>query len=300
VDKLNRQYELTIQAIDGHELQFTLPYTIEFSVDRNNYSSPNTATITIYNLAPDTRNQLRKDAIDTDVSRRVTLKVGYGDNLSTVFDGTLDHCWSARQGTNFLTQMEARDNGFVYSNTNVSVYYSQGQTIRSVVDSVVKQLAQKGVTVGYIGDIKGSFPRSGAKQGLAMEILRELTNDTCFIDNNKIFVLGDKEAIIGPFEEISSATGLIGTPVLENTFLKAELILEPRLLICQKIKMNTTTGSNKNNPSYTYGITNFNGDYKITGIAHRGTISPTVAGSATTSVVLSGETVEIAYRGIGV
>lgn len=300
MDKLNRTYELTVQAINGDNLTFKLPYTIEFSVDRNNYSSPNVASITVYNLAPDTRNAIRKDAIDTDKSRRVILKVGYGNNLSTVFDGTLDQCWSARQGTNFLTKIEARDNGFIYSNTNVTVYYSAGQTIRSVVENIAKQLRQNGLGIGIIGEVPGVFRRAGVKQGLALEILREITNDTCYIDNNNLFVISDGEAIIGPYTEISTATGLIGTPILENTFLKAEIILEPRLLICQKIKMKSETGSQKNNPTYFYGITNFDGDYKVTGIAHRGVISPTIAGSATTNVVLAGETIAQVYRGLSI
>lgn len=300
MDKLNRTYELTVQGLSGNFLTFKLPYTIDFSVDRNNYSSPNVASITIYNLGPDTRNEIRKDAIDTAVNRRVTLKVGYGSNLSTIFDGTIDQCWSARQGTNFLTQIQARDNGYIFSNTNVTVYFSEGQTKESVVRKVADQLKQQGLGIGIIGEIKGNFRRQGVEQGLAVDVLRKLTNDTCYIDNNTLFVIADGEALQGPFQELSSKTGLIGTPILENVFLRAELILEPRLLICQELKLKSETGSNFNNPTYTYGITNFDGDYKVTAISHRGTISPTIAGSATTSIVLAGETIQKVYKGLSI
>lgn len=298
MDKLGRSYELTVQRIDGRDQVFTLPYSIEFAVDRNNFSSPNTASISIYNLSQDTRNQLRKDAIDTDVSRRVKLRVGYGDIKSTIFDGTLDHCWSARQGVHFITHLQCRDNGFVYDNIDVTINYAENQSKKSVVENIIQQLSASGISRGVIGDIAGTFPRRGSKQGNAMKLLREITGDNVFIDTGKIYCLNDGQEIIGPVTLIDSANGLIGTPIVENTFLNVEMLLEPRVLMCQKVKLITTTGSNAQDITYHYGINSFNGDYKITGISHRGIISETVAGSATTSLVLSGQRIEQTYRGL--
>lgn len=311
--KLNRAYSLRVQRVDGSFQEFELPYTIDFDVDRHIYSSPNEATIRIYNLSPDSRNQLRKDTLDTDVSRRVTLKVGYGENMSTIFDGTLDHCWSGRQGVNFITNLHCRDNGFIYSNTFVSVAYSDGESRKSVVDKIIKQMEKAGIQRGIIGNIEGSYPIGRTIEGLACDLLRTVTGDISFVDNNKVFVLNDNEAIVGDYKEITSETGLINTPLIENAYVRCDILLEPRLLIGQRVKLNSTTASEgyyvsgagsydefvqKGKSGYHYTGSNFNGDYKIIGVRHSGTISATVAGTAVTNVVLGGEYIQVAYKGL--
>lgn len=315
MNKLQRSYFLRVQRNDGLFQEFELPYTIEFDVNRNNYSTPNSASIKIYNLSPDSRNAIRKDILDTDVSRRVTLKVGYGETMSTIFDGTLNQCWSARQGVNFITHLDCRDNGYLYNNGEVSVQYSAGESVKSVVEKIVKQMKPYGVDKGIIGDIQGTFYRDGSVKGLAVDLLRTITGDIAYIDNNKIFCLNDGEGIETEYQEITSDTGLLDTPILENAFVRCNLLLEPRLIINQKIKLNSTTASNGYNyvgstsygeiqtkglSTYHYAVTNFNGDYKITGIRHSGVISQTVSGSAVTSVVLSGEYIKTAYKGFSI
>jgi hypothetical protein len=313
--KLNREYSLKVQRVDGTFQVFELPYTIEFDVDRHVYSSPNEATIKIYNLSPDSRNQLRKDVLDTDKSRRVTLQVGYGGNMSTIFDGTLDQCWSGRQGVNFITNLKCRDNGFIYSNTFVSVAYSDGESKQSVINKIIKQMESAGIQRGIVGNIEGSYPIGRTIEGLASDLLRTVTGDIAFIDNNRVYVLNDDEALIGDYTEITSDTGLLNTPILENAYVRCDILLEPRLVVGQKIKLNSQTASegytvsgatyfgefkNKAQSNYHYSVTNFNGDYKVIGIRHSGTISATVAGSAVTSVTLGGEYIKTAYKGISI
>lgn len=284
MDKLNRSFELSIQAVDGEEVKFSLPYTIEFSVSRNNLSSPNVASISIYNLAAETRNRLRQDLVDMNVTRYVILKVGYGSTQSTIFSGTLNQCWSARQGPNFVTYISARDNGYVYSDTRIDVQWSANQSYQSILPDVLAQLKQNGVTAGVIGEIEGKWFKAGAFSGRVMQFLEILTGNNVFIDSNRLFILKDGDSYIGPYSEINDKTGLIGTPILENTFLRCDIVLEPRILVGQKITVDTKTGSNPTRESSFFKVTNFNGDYKVTGIKHNGTISPTVAGTAITSL----------------
>ena len=61
MDKLFRKYEMVVVGNDGRKYEFKLPYSIEFTVQRNNLSTPNTASITIYNLGANTRAAMRKD-----------------------------------------------------------------------------------------------------------------------------------------------------------------------------------------------------------------------------------------------
>jgi hypothetical protein len=298
--KFNRTYELTITGLDGEVQYFALPYSIDFAAHRQAYASANTLTLNIYNLATKTRSNLRKDTNDFDVSRRITLKVGYGDQLSTIFDGTLDTCWSERQGVNFITHITARDNGLVYSTTRITYTYADGETKQSVVDGIVKQLTDDGLIEGsLIGQVDGFFPKGSVLDGPPMEILTEICGNICFIDSNKIYVINQNSAIEGVFDYLSSETGLLNTPRLQQAYVEVELVMEPRVLICQKINLESTTADNNNNPQFHLVVPSFNGDYKVIGIAHSGMISPTLAGTATTKLTLSNEVINTLYKGFG-
>jgi hypothetical protein len=86
--------------------------------------------------------------------------------------------------------------------------------------------------------------------------------------------LRDNEVVLGSIAEISSASGLLGTPVLQETFLTFDILFEPRLFVGQKVRLNSITAAN------------FNGEYKVVSVKHSGTISEAIGDDARTSVAL--------------
>ncbi len=60
MDKYNRNYELYIEKSNNETLKITLPFTVEFEIHRNSFSSANVCQIRVYNLAPNNRNQITK------------------------------------------------------------------------------------------------------------------------------------------------------------------------------------------------------------------------------------------------
>ncbi len=288
MDKLFRNYNLLVQGLDGEFQAFTLPYTMEFDIRRSKFGDANQCSIKIYNLNPNTRNNLRKDSTDFDINRRLTLSVGYGKSLSTIFDGTIFRCYSYRDGVTFVTEIEGMDAGFAFVNAEVQIDYSAGSTYQAIVEKIAKQLEPFGITRGAIGRIPGVTERAGSYAGNAIEILKNLTGRTFFIDNQKLFVLQDNETFDGTFNLISAETGLINTPILQETLVNCEMIMEPRILIGQKITLDSQTASNNNTTTDRLLINNFNGEYKVVGLEHKGTISQTVAGTAITKLSLAG------------
>lgn len=272
MDKYNRQYILEIQRKDGTLLKIKRPFTVEFEIHRNSLSSANVASFRIYNLNADNRNQIRRDQFDFYDVREVSFYAGYGDNLPLAFKGNINQAWSVRQGVDFITQIESYDGGFAYLNAVTSDQFPQNTQTQSIVTSLVKSLP--GVKIGAIGTYQGSISRGQSVNGNTTDILIQQTNGGFFIDNGIANCLNDHECIEGSIPLITAKSGLLGTPVKENTYINFEMLFEPNLKIGQLIRLESQTAEH------------WNGDHKVILIKHTGTISESVSGSAITSVGL--------------
>lgn len=273
MEKLNRNYSLMIETRDRGMLEITPPFTLEFDINRNILSSASTSSFRIYNLNPNNRNNIRFDSFDFGVLRTISMKAGYGnDNLSTVFHGNINRAWSVREGTNFITQIESFDGGFAFVNAQSNVTVPKNMPFVSIVGSLVGDLSKFGVTPGAIGSFTGILTRGNSYSGSTTDLLKDLSGGGFFIDNGKAHCLKDGEALQGEVLVINSASGLLGTPMLEETFLKFDILFEPRLIIGQKIRLESITGAN------------FNSEYKVISLHHKGMISATVCGSAITTI----------------
>lgn len=268
--KFNRNYILTIQTPLGGELTIKPPFTIEFDITRNVLTSANVCSIRIYNLSEKNRSLIRKDVTDYSDLRSIKLRAGYGDNLPVIFAGNITQAWSVRESTNMITQIECFDGGFAYATAQTSMEFPSGTDQRNILATMAKSLP--GVEIGAIGDYTGQISRGNSYTGSTVDILRDLSGGGFFIDNGKANILGDSECLQGEIEVINSASGLLGTPIRENTIINFDMIFEPRLLIGQRIKLESITAAN------------FNGFYKIISVKHRGMISESVSGDAITSV----------------
>jgi hypothetical protein len=275
VPKFGRSYSMVAQGTTGIFLTVEPPFTLEFDITRNIFSSTNVAQLRVFNLAPNTRNLLRKNVIDLDDQRTVTLKAGYGDNLPVVFAGNITQAWSVREGrTNFITQIESFDGGFAFATGITSRTFQAGASMRSVLEAIIEDLP--GVSLGVIGDgydfSIGS--RGNTYSGNSAQLLTELTNGQFYIDNGKAYILGNSECILGQTATISANTGLLGTPLREQSFISIDMVFEPSIVCGQIVDLQSGTDQT------------FNGEYKVASVKHRGTISPVVCGEAITTLVL--------------
>ncbi len=279
MDKFGRNYHLKIGVASGTPIEITLPFTIEFDITRNTLTSANVCQIRIYNLSAVNRNQIRFNASDYGQFRAIELRAGYGQtNLPIIFTGNISQAWSVREGVNFITQIECYDGGFAFVNGKISQPFAAGTTYRSAIKGMAETLPN--VTVGAIGnfaDLTGNdkLVRGNSYSGNTMKILGEQTGGAAFIDLGRFNALKTNEFIagaeVGGLGLINSKSGLLNTPVLEHTIVRFDMIFEPSLVVAQRIRLDSLT---KNN---------FNGDYKVTAIKHRGMISEAVCGNVVTT-----------------
>jgi hypothetical protein len=275
LNKFQRNYQLLVYVPSGDVIKITPPLTIEFDIQRDFLSSSNVASITVYNLAEETRGKCRKDAIDYALaSFRLEFKAGYGSQLSTIFKGTVNRARSHRKGTEFLTQFECFDGGFAYANAQSGLPFIAGTTNREIIEKLIEDLKPYGVEKGAIGEISGEASRAGACTGSTIENLTQKTNGSFFIDNGKANVLSNNEVIDGTIPLITSASGLLSTPTRENNTMDVDLLFEPQIQIGYTVELQSITNKA------------FNGFWKVCTLKHRGIISDAVSGNATTSMGL--------------
>lgn len=259
---------------DPDVLQVTLPFTVEFDIVRNTLSSLNEATIRIYNLSEANRSRIRKNVVDWFDLRTITLRAGYGTNQPVVFSGNITKAFSVREGVNFITQIEAFDGGFAFVNGKSNKEFPAVVTQKYILEKLIEDLP--GIQQGIIGNNYDAtlVSRGNAYSGNTAELLRELTNGQFFVDRGLANVLSNSEYLEGLLPNISSDSGLLGTPMRENTLITFDMLFEPQVVTGQGIHLDSDTDAN------------FNGFYKVVGIKHRGMISESVDGDAITSLTL--------------
>jgi hypothetical protein len=295
INKFNRNYLLQIQelvgslnasasqsavitdiggATTGGLLEVTLPFTIEFDITRNTLSSANVCQIRVYNLAEIKRNFIRHNEVDYGNYRAIQLKAGYGDNIGTIFKGNVSSAWSVREGNNFITQIECYDGGTAWINGTVDINVAKGTTIRDTIKALAANLPH--VDVGHIGGYFGALTRGASYSGSAMQLIDDLTGGGAFIDLEKLNALRTNEfiAVPGGPAILDNKSGIVGTPLLERGYVKLDMIFEPLIQAGQLAFLQSSTDSN------------FNGEYIVKAVKHRGTISAAVCGSVITSLTL--------------
>lgn len=274
-NKFGRFYKLLVEKNDGGTLELGLPFTIEFDINRNTQTSTNVASIRVYNLSRTNQAQIRHDETNYDNFKAVQLYAGYNDNPPLIFVGTIFHGWSVREGTNIITQMECHDGGIALTNGTVSKTYPRGTFIRDIILDLISTLSTDGLSLGIVGDFPGFLDKANTYSGNTINILRDITGGALFIDNAKVYALKDNENIKGTLQVITSDTGLLGTPVRQQSYINFDMLFEPNLIAGQKVELKSTRN-----------VDNINGTYKINSIHHQGVISEAVCGNAITSVGL--------------
>ena len=298
MEKFNRVYSLRVEVDDGvntspltssqigtgldfranKNVEITLPFTVEFTISRQNLSSAQTATFRVMGLGEHTRNTIQKDIFQFNQLRAVQFRAGYdspsGRFMPIVFNGTVSTAYSWREGTVWITEIEAYDGGFQMANGfSVSQTLAPGASAYQTIRQLSKLLPYQSGS-----PIVGSFPATNKRGevlfGNIWDLILQKSNGLATIDNGQVKALNYHEVIQGEIPVLTSETGMLGTPKRTSNTLELETIFEPRLTLLQLIELQSVSY-----PQY-------NRAWKVMGFEHRGTISGAVAGDCLTTVRL--------------
>jgi hypothetical protein len=278
MDKFGRIYDMRISTRDGGNITVQLPFTLQFMIQRHSMPDANVAQFKIYNLPRHIRDLIRFDISLLDRRQEVALKAGYKsvhydlNDLPMIFRGSIKYAFSERVGTDWITTIECYDGGFALANSRIEKEFIKGEQWRSSMEKVLElmQDIKTGKLSPNLLPADKKTLRGHTVHGKIADVLNENFGCNWFIDNGIVNVLADDEALAGAIKVINISTGLLDTPVRQDTIIDFDMIFEPRLLVCQLISLMSET-----DPA-------FNGTYKLVSFKHQGTISDAVCGEAVT------------------
>lgn len=181
---------------------------IAFQVVKTASTPANTASITIWNLASTTRNELQ------DGEQVVRLRCGYSqDGEEIVFVGQVDRVVTGREPPDVVTEIECADGILELRQVRVSISLTAGATAQQALDIVAEQLA---IPVRPIdADLSGEFLRGFSYYGRASEALDKIVarfDLEWSIQNGELQVLERGTTTQNLATVLSPETGLVGSP----------------------------------------------------------------------------------------
>lgn len=182
---------------------------IGFKIERTDSSTPNKASIKIYNLSKDTHNKI------SSAGNHLTLRAGYADeSVAAICFGDVVSARRTKEGMDYVTEIEAYDGRTASVGTLVSVSFAEKTNAKTVAKAFTDALGlavkgEKNIPPGLKYD--GGFAFIGA----ATEGLSQVLNRAglVFTIQNEMLYIGKKgEAFEKTGLELSAETGLLTVP----------------------------------------------------------------------------------------
>jgi hypothetical protein len=192
-----------IVEIDGLRTQFKIEKTLD--------KSPNTAEITVTNMAARTRSSLQAKG------SKIILSAGYNSTLAQIFVGDarlIDH---VRNGTDWDTKIQAGDGERAYLNGRVSESFAGGVRVPTIVSKVSKFIGlDASDAASKLNELQGAqFVNGYVAYGRASAELDKLLRArgyTWSIQDGRLQILKPGESATERVVSLSSDSGLIGSP----------------------------------------------------------------------------------------
>lgn len=262
--KFGRAYRLTVVPLStGSPIIIELPFTMQLSMVVDSGSYMNQIDIDVLNLSEEHRNQIYQDRYVLGTAPNLILEAGYA-NLYRIFYGRIFEANSSREGSNIVTRIRGLDSNVDVNNTQVYQTLQSGQTLGSVLQYIIGQFPnlQQG---NDLAAFDTPFNRAVSLNGNAWNLLKQYSSGNVFISNGKIYVLRPQD-VLNSTTIIDADTGLLETPRRDQGALWITTLFEPSVQVGQQLQFQS-----KIQPNY-------NGTYKVLGVAHRGVISGAVCG----------------------
>ncbi|MGH1571388.1 phage protein [Methylobacterium sp. P31] len=215
-------------------------FKIRFDTHQALAGTPHHINLYIYNLAPSTIAQMRKE------KGKVEVYAGYIENPGLIFQGEAIQIRNGRESiTNTYVHVLATssENGRNYATVNKAL--AAGHTFKDRVDLATQSLAEYGVTVGFIDDLGSrKFPRNFVFSGMTHDLLRETceaVGATWHIQGNRFYLLKRDTTLPGSVVVLNSDTGMVGLPEQTLDGVIVRCLLNPRIYPGTKLQINESS-----------------------------------------------------------
>ena len=271
--KFLRHYEIRITTPDGYAITIKTPISAQIDVDQQvKGSSLSNASVTLTNLAPNTRARLGKDKFTRVDYWQIIILAGYGKTLFEMFRGNIQEGYSYKQGTEWYTKLECYDGAYQVQNGFMSETFTKNTELKDAIIQSVKNLPQ--ILVGVLGSPAegNSAARGRVVVGNPYDEIQKMTNGQAYISGETLYVLADNEVLPGSVFVLKSANNKT-TPKRRDGYLEVDCLFSPELKVGRIAELRSA-------------VEKYNGQYKIFGLKHSASFSSAEAGDATTTVSL--------------
>lgn len=271
--KFLRTYEIRITTPDGYAITIKPPITCQLEAEQSvKGSSLSNASVTLTNLAPNTRERLGKDKFTKVDYWQIIILAGYGKTLIEVFRGNIQEGYSYKEKTEWRTKLECYDGAYQVQNGFMAETFTKENSIKQMVIQSIKNLPQ--LLEGVLGSpaSEETPARGRVIIGNPFNEIQKMTDGQAFIADETLYVLADNEVMPGEVF-VMSAEGNKTTPKRRDGYLEVDRIFSPELKVGRIAELQSL-------------IKKYNGQYKIFGVKHSATFSQAEAGDATTTVSL--------------
>lgn len=272
--KFGRYYEVRIKTPDGYLITIKPPVTFVMEVQRDMRAAVNNASLTIYNLAPNTRNHIYKDLYTFTERWQMSIVAGYGEtDLYEIFRGNIEEAYSLKQNADWVTTIKAYDGSYQIKAGFANETIAKGVDLAGQIERVVHTMPE--MLMGVLGSpAKGdAAPRGQVITGNSYDIVQDLTGNHAFIDGETLYVLGDDEVLSGD-AFILQGENSFTTPKRRDTYLETDTVFSPEIRIGHYCEIRSS------DPRY-------DGQYQVFGLKHAVTFGESLSGDAITTVSLN-------------
>lgn len=209
---------------------------IKFQIKRSNTQTPNTADILVYNLSEETATQIKKEFT------KVVLQAGYENNAGVIFQGNIKQVIVGRESaTDTFINIIAGDGDLAYNFSIVNTTLAPGATLNDQANAAATSMSKMGTNAGFQGEMPpGRLPRGKVMFGNAREYMRDIaqtSNQDWSIQDGEVQFLPLRAYAKGTAIEITSKTGMIGTPQQTNEGLNVKCLINPLIKVGGRIKI---------------------------------------------------------------
>lgn len=211
-----------------------------FKLKKTFVQTPNTAQIRIYNLAPNTENQIKKEF------SRIVMLAGYESNYGLIYDGNIKQVLAGKEnGTDTFVDIAAGDGDHAYAYATISKTIAAGASPRDILSAAADAMKPHGVKAGSIPvSVPGTaLPRAKVMYGAARDMLRQAASSAgafWSIQDGTVQVVGPEQLLPGQALVFSPQTGLIGSPVMTNEGISFKVLLNPLLKVAGPVILEKT------------------------------------------------------------
>lgn len=263
-----REYKLTFGTAGGPGSEIT-DLQITFKIVKTADSARNKCTISVYNLAPETRSLLETDKSSNDKGKDpnnpvIILQTQYAEDVTdsqalrgfqTLFTGEVVNAITTKKGGDMITVIEAMDGYVPLREGVIAKNFPPGTSRLEVLNVLIEEL---GVDSGEIRD-GGSLAASIFENGttfegpikLILDSLMEPVECDWSIQDGALTVIKKDLTSGETVLDISSSTGLIGSPQPKKgrsnkttdsknesgTGIKIKTLLSPSISPSRRIKV---------------------------------------------------------------